>query len=80
MSDNEDRQAQPGTQDEPWEDPAVQERLRYIYSRNVGYRMWPGQVEVKERLTNRVRHSPRAFVLLVAFSVVILAIGYALAS
>ena len=76
------RAGQPETDrpDDPWDDPTVQERLRHVYSRNVGYRLWPGQIEVKERLANRIRHNPRAFVLLVAFSVAILAIGYALAA
>lgn len=80
---DDDKAPQPETDapsDDPWEDPAGQERLRSIYSRSVGSRMRPGQAEAREHLQNRMRHSPRTFLLVVAFSVAVLAIGYALAS
>lgn len=80
MDDDKTDQNKPNEQNDPWGDPAVQERLHRIYSRNVGYRIWPGQIEVKEHMANRIRHNPRTFMLLVAFSVAVLAIGYALAA
>ena len=69
-------------QDDPWDDPAVQERLRYIYNR--GYRLsrpgyWPHQIGIRESLAHRLHSNPQSIVRAVIVGVVILTIGVTLA-
>ena len=82
MDDDESPRPESDEPDDPWDDPAVQERLRSVYlssGRPMRQGSIPGAADIKETLVHHARRNPRMLDQWVCVCAVILMIGIVLA-